>query len=890
MKKNKTTLKKTYSKIAILLIIILLFILIFKVLSDGFRINSLSIAGIKIDGLYLKLNEKLILEIDNINIGGISRSKDSKPINMKDIERTIRRTIWIASFFEKLNISNIQYIDDKSSIYFDGNQYKINVPQALAVFRLRDDKNDIFLDIDKLEIKKQNIDVKGSILYTKDDGIFAFDLSSFINKKDDNIINIKGQTDFEYLNIVLDTTNLESILVLAPYIKMLDLDVYEWMYQKVHYDHVRVDKAYLVINDLHSRHLQRDIVKNLYASGVVENVALEIDSTLLPITSNKVDVVFNDGKLQFKAKDASYGGVIADNGLVELSKFLDKQTLLKLNIKSTQAILDSRILSILNYYDINIPVNQKDGYGDGYINLDILLPTKKLETKVSTNGYFRVQDSNVDIGNIELLIKQANIYIDTDSVIIADSYTQFKDILDSKVDLKIDTNKKIIDLIAVPTYFKVSKGDSNIIDFGNSDSIRTKIDFSKENIFVDFADHDAKIEINNTIKVAINDIGKLLPYAPILQMLDFKSGNMKLLINNENDIAINANLYNLNYPIYDLNAHKIQSLSINGMLENGILLLQDSANRFNVTIKTDSGNTSINANNIKVDVNEILESSIPLFANMRDENHISQDNKEHTKININVNNASIKLFNYDLNIDQGILQTTKNGFIGNAKYKNGVADIELDNKTIGIRANNFNDKFINQVFHKEVVQGGTFGLIGIYKDGKFLGDITMSNTSVKNMASLQNLLTLIDAIPSLVVFKLPGFSTSGYEIDNAKIRIGINDEFIALEKILIHGSSVDIEGEGVIDLIQEDINMQLTLSTMKSLSSILNKIPIFGYLLLGDDGKITTEVNVTGKMDNPYTELSLLEDTAKAPVNILKRIFSPFQLLVDELKEESQNK
>ena len=202
----------------------------------------------------------------------------------------------------------------------------------------------------------------------------------------------------------------------------------------------------------------------------------------------------------------------------------------------------------------------------------------------------------------------------------------------------------------------------------------------------------------------------------------------------------------------------------------------------------------------------------------------------------------------------------------------------------------FNDKFINQVFHKEVVQGGTFGLIGIYKDGKFLGDITMSNTSVKNMASLQNLLTLIDAIPSLVVFKLPGFSTSGYEIDNAKIRIGINDEFIALEKILIHGSSVDIEGEGVIDLIQEDINMQLTLSTMKSLSSILNKIPIFGYLLLGDDGKITTEVNVTGKMDNPNTELSLLEDTAKAPVNILKRIFSPFQLLVDELKEESQNK
>ncbi len=890
MKKNKTTLKKTYSKIAILLIIILLFILIFKILSDGFKINSLSIAGIKIDGLYLKLNEKFILEVDNVNIGGISRSKDTKPINIDDIERTIRRVIWVASFFEKLNIPNIQYADDKSSIYFDGNQYKIDVPQALAIFSLKDDNSDILLEINTIKIKKQNIDVKGDILYTKNDGIFAFDLSSFINNKNDNIINIKGQTDFKYLNIVLDTTTLDSISVLAPYIKALDLDVYEWMYKKASYNNIKINKAYLVIDDINSRNIQKEIVNNLYASGFVENVSLEIDSALLPITTNKVNIVFNNGKLQFKLKDASYGGVIADSGLVELSKFLDKQTLLKLNIKSTQAILDSRILSILNYYDINIPVTQNNGYGDGYINLDILLPTKKLETKVATNGYFRIQDSNISINNIELFIKQADVYIDTDFIIVANSYTQFKDILDSKVDLKIDTNNKIIDLVAVPTYFRVNKGNSSIIDFGNKNSINTKIDFSGKNIFIDFMDHDTKIEINNSIKITINDIGKLLPYVPMLQMLDFKYGSIELLINNEHDITINANLYNLNYPIYDLNENKIRSLNINGILENNNLLLQDSTNKFSITTKIDNGNTSIKANDIKVNINEILESKIPLFANMRDKKQIKQEDKDHTRITINANNTDIKLFNYNLHIDQGILQTTKNGFISNVKYKNGVADIELDEETIGIRANNFSDEFVNNVFKKEIVKGGTFGLIGIYKDNKFLGDITASNTSVKNMASLQNILTLIDAIPSLVVFKLPGFSTSGYEIDDAKIRIGINDEFVALEKILVHGSSVDIEGEGVIDLTQEDINMQLTLSTMKSLSSILNKIPIFGYLLLGEDGKITTEVNVTGKIDDPKTELSLLEDTAKAPVNILKRIFSPFQLLVDELKEESNNK
>ena len=889
MKKKKTTLKKTYSKIALLLIIILLFILFFKILSDGFRINSISFAGIKIDGLYLKLNEKLILDIDNIDISGIKRSTDSKPITMEDIENGVRRAIWLVSFFERLNIPNIQYANDYSSIYFDGKQYKINVPQAMAVFELNDNNGDIFIHIKTLKIKQQNIDVKGNILYVKSDGVFTFDLSSYINKKDDNIINIMGQTDFTHLNVVLDTTNLESISVLAPYIKALDLDVYDWMYERSKYEKVKVDFAYIVINNLKSKNIQQDIVDNLYASGVVENAALWIDSSLLPITTNLVEILFDKGKLSFKTNNASYGGVVADSGFVELSGFLEPQTLLKLNIQAKQAILDSRILGILNFYDITLPVTQKSGYGDGYINLDILLPTKKLETKVTTNGFFKIADSTIDISGVELFIKQTDLYIKENIIAIANAYTQFKDILDSKVDLVIDVDSKQIDLVAVPTYFNIHKKNHHLIDFENK-AIKTKIDFSKDDIFINFEDHNANIEINDFIKVNINDISTLLPYAPILQTLDLKNGNINLMIKNVNDMTIHANLYDLNYPVYSLDRTKIKALSISGALNNNHLLLQDSTNGLNASIDLKSGDITIKGNNLFVDIDEMLESKIPLFANMKDENQTNKDSAESTKITINATNTLLKLFEYEFDIDEGALQTTQNGFVSNARNKNGVANMKMDNNRIEIRANNFDDEFVNKIFNKEVVQGGTFGLLGIYKDDKFLGDITMSHTSIKNMASLQNILTLIDAIPSLVVFKLPGFSTSGYEIEDAKIRIGINSEFIALEKIAINGSSVDINGEGVIDLVQEDINLQLSISTMKSLSSILNKIPVVGYLLLGEDGKITTEVLVTGKINNPKTELSLLEDAAKAPVDILKRIFSPFQILVDELKKESQNK
>ncbi|RAX54094.1 hypothetical protein CCY99_05285 [Helicobacter sp. 16-1353] len=889
MIKNKATFRKTYSKIAVLLIIILLFLLIFKTLSDGIRINSLSIAGIKIDGLYLKLDKKLVLDIDNIDLGVIQIAKDSAPPSIADIANIVRRAIWVTSFFEHLDISNIQYANESSSIYFDGNQYKINIPYVLAAFKLKNDGDDIFLDIDTLKVKKEELDIKGRILYLKKGNIFAFDLESYINNRLDNTITFQGQTDFKHLNIVLDSTMLNSIDVLAPYIKVLDTNVYEWIYKKAKFDSVTINRAYLDIKNIQSNDIGKKIIDNLYASGLVENVSLKIEDELSPIVTKQVAIIFDKGKLSFKTHNASYDGVIVDSGQVDISNFVEKQLLLELNLTAKHAILDERILGILNYYGINIPVTQKDGFGDGFINLDILLPTHELGVVVKPNGFFKVVDSNIKVSGVDLFVKDANIYIEEDSVLIVDSYARFKDILDTKVDIMVDTLNKKIDLVANPSYFKLSdEKTADILDFSNQ-TINAKMDFSGDDFLVDFANYDIHIKANDSINVDINNISKILPYSPILKLLDINSGNIKLSIKDIENINLRATIENLNYPIYRLDGSKITAININGSITKDTISLNDSNHQIESSIDINSGDIELKAHNVAVDINEILDSKIPIFANMTNDSN-DNETKSYTNILINGTNIIIKLFGYNIHLDDGMLKTTQNGFISNGKNKNGIANLILDNGVMDIDANNFNDEFVNKMFNNEIVAGGTFGLVGIYKDSKFLGDITMANTSIKNMASLQNMLSFIDAIPSLVVFKLPGFSTSGYEVDNATIRIGINNEFIALENININGSSVDIDGEGVIDLKTKELNIDLSLSTMKSLSSILNKIPIIGYVLLGDDGKITTEVKVSGKIEDPKMELSLLEDTAKAPVNIIKRIFSPFQLLVDELKKESEEK
>lgn len=863
--------------------------MIFKTLSDGIKINSLSIAGIKIDGLYLKLDKKLVLDIDNIDLGKIQSSKDSTTPTITDMTNIIRRAIWLTSFFERLDISNIQYANESSSIYFDGEQYKIDVPYVLAAFRLKNDGDDIFLDIDTLKIKKEELDVKGRILYLKKGSIFAFDLESYINNRIDNTITFQGQTDFKRLTVALDSTMLNSIDVLAPYIRILDSDVYEWIYEKAKFDSVTINRAHLDLKNIKSRNIEQDIIDNLYANGLIENVSLKIEEELSPIITKQVAVTFDEGKLRFKTNNASYDGIIADSGQVDIMNFLDDQPLLKLNITSKKAILDERILGILSYYDIDIPVIQKDGFGDGFVNLDILLPTQDFEAIVKPNGFFKVVNSNVEVSGVDLFVKDANIYITEDSVLISDSYAQFKDILDTKVDIVIDTINKKIDLVANPSYFKLSGGNAgDILDFSNQ-NIQANMDFSSDDFLVNIEKYNVNIVANDMVNININDISKIIPYSPILNLLDITNGAVMLTTNDFKNINIKATIDNLNYPIYRLDNSKITSLNIDGVIAQNNISLNDKQNQLESSIDINSGDIELRANNVLVNINEILESKIPIFANMQKDNN-NLENTSSTNILINGTNIIISLFDYKINLSEGMLKTTRNGFISNGNNKNGIANIILDNGTMNINANNFNDEFINKMFGEEIVFGGTFGLAGIYKDNKFLGDIIMANTSIKNMASLQNMLSFIDAIPSLVVFKLPGFSTNGYEVENAKIRVGVNNEFIALEKINMNGSSVDIEGAGIVDLKTQDLNINLSLSTMKSLSSILNKIPIIGYLLLGEDGKITTEVKVSGKMEDPKMELSLLEDTAKAPVEILKRVFSPFQLLVDELKKESEEK
>ncbi len=887
-------------------------------LSDGFRIERISIANIKIDGLYLKLNKKLILEVKNIDLRNFKReSKDSKPPKISNIAQLVRYAVSLSSFFERLDLPLIQAKDEKYFVFFDGQSFKVDIPYILADFSLTSEVGDIMLDIQTLKVKNEDLDIKGRILYLERGGIFAFDLDSYINNRTDNMISFQGETNFKYLSVVLDSTRLESIDILAPYIKMLDDDVHEWMYERAEFSAITIKRAYLYTKTLDN--INKVVNDNLYASGILENVNLNFDDNLKHITAPEVAVIFDKGSLSFLVQNAEYGANMANNAnpsanqanvanpsanpknratkiskaAVELSGFFEPQTLLSIKLNLKDALLDSNVLEILKNYDIDIPVRQINGINSGRLTLNVLLPTGKLETKATAEGNIKVQNSLTNIAGIDTLIKDANIAINSDFVTINKAKVGISDILSGEVSLKVDTNHQKIDLNLNPSVFNIKSGDSEILRLSKV-PLKATMDFS-QNFSAKITPLDISVNAgeNGAINISAN-LSNLVPYAPILTLLDMKNGNIALKIpQNSDSILLNAKVDKLNYPLYYLNKNRVNSLQIEGTIKDNELNFIDKANKLKLKIALDEGDIDLNISDKFINIDEILASNIPLFKQMREDSGDSQKDSSKdspTNLLIEGNNLAFGLFNYDIPFDESMLKLTKNGFVANGKNKNGIANIILDSGTISVEANNFSADFVNAVFEKDIMDGGTFGVFGIYREGRFVGDISAFDTSVKEMATLQNILTFIDTIPSLVVFKLPGFSASGYEVEDAQVRVGIDSNYLAIENININGSSVDITGNGVVDLNTQDLNIRLELSTIKSLSSILNKIPIIGFLLLGEDGKITTDLTIKGTLQSPQTEISLLEDTAKAPINILKRVFSPFQVLIDELKKENNKR
>lgn len=106
-----------------------------------------------------------------------------------------------------------------------------------------------------------------------------------------------------------------------------------------------------------------------------------------------------------------------------------------------------------------------------------------------------------------------------------------------------------------------------------------------------------------------------------------------------------------------------------------------------------------------------------------------------------------------------------------------------------------------------------------------------------------------------------------------------------MDSYTLNSPELKIAGFARVNMINDSIAGTLTLKS--DLGSALGKVPMVGYILLGDDGSISTTVNLKGKLSDPIVETAIAKEIVTAPFNILKRTITyPFLWMIPDEREK----
>ncbi len=218
----------------------------------------------------------------------------------------------------------------------------------------------------------------------------------------------------------------------------------------------------------------------------------------------------------------------------------------------------------------------------------------------------------------------------------------------------------------------------------------------------------------------------------------------------------------------------------------------------------------------------------------------------------------------------------------------GSAKLEVEKNIFQLDGKGFGEVFVSNLFKSSQFKGGNFSFLAGGELSNFDGVIKFEDTTIRNYILLNNLLAFINTIPALVTFSIPQYSKSGFRVNEAYADLSYKDKVVSIRAIKVDGKEMDIFGNGILDYNTDQINMELSVKTQAG--SNFGKIPLIGYILVGDDETAMTSFTLSGDLNDPKVKNKMAKDIVVAPFNIIKRTLElPFKILLPNVNKKDTN-
>ena len=606
-----------------------------------------------------------------------------------------------------------------------------------------------------------------------------------------------------------------------------------------------------------------------YGEFFVNDAQISINN--FSFDSKYAEVILNDSLIQIRNSDFKYKNMI--DSIVNLD--LDTTTLKSLgdvNIKSF-LIKNDNNESIINLKDKQTAIEL-----DFNNQVNISLKDLSTDIKVSDLIYVNIADLSKIYPYSKLLkdnsIKEGNI-----SLTIKDEKNINFEAFIKGLELPLQKNDKNIDSLEIIGKIENNKTIISSKDEDIKIEIGDKTDIFLRNIDVVL---DSKIQ-NSGLKqdMNINLINSKLKLDSDVYQIE----KAKIFIKNKN-IDFEADVKNLNLPIRK-NDTKIESLSLIGSIKNDL--------------------TSINTKNEDL-ILKLEKDYISLYVDGYDlhysSSEIGKDEESQSKyknIDMKGKNSNIILNEkYKFLTDDFDVRVRADNKYINLNYKQTNITFKEKDKKIDIFSNNISDEFVNTIFNKQIFEGGNLMLHANGNINNLNGKLIIEDSNIKDLAILNNLLLFIHTSPALInpLLAIPsvvgmatnsGFNVMAYKIVNGSMDFNYSKEkeLLDIKKLVTVGNGIDFDGYGKVDLNTMMLSSNIKLIFLKDYSKIVGVIPVINYVLLGDNNRVETEVNLNGKIEDPEVSTNLTKDTLSVPVNIGKRILNSPSMLLDFIKDRT---
>ncbi len=828
---------KTISKIekiilSTFLATIVLLLLGYFFLSEGVEIRSLHLLGLDIKKLYLKLDKKLIVRAKKIQI-----SPSKKGAHLK-LDPYLWMINTLPKIFQTIDIEDISWHHKYHlSLHYRNGTFTLLSKEFTLRFSLWMDEN-LILTIQQLSLPRYNLLLTGKAVIRHSD----FDF-----KGKYRIEGIEGslqlQKDGKVLSYALrsgtfSNQNLAKLFLHIP----VDPLIKEWSYQRIK---GRDYKLHYLKGQWHIG-TPFDL-RSVEALATAKDVKVHFNDSLSPAFIKKVALHLAKDNLYFKLFGPRYLDKNLQGSKVTIYHVGKRGSYLLLHIQTTSPF-DEKIKRLLAAYHVHIPITQKQGVLQANVDLRIIF--KNFSTDV--RGTFHTRDSLITIQGLDLYLQKALFKIHNDQVIVRPSLVQIRPILTSGVYGTIDIAK--------------SKGDFHLdnadlhIDQGFPILLAKDI---KEHMLLDLAHSKAHLVYFDTdilfdrIKtIQVHHLKKLIPFSPLLQKLAPLEGSLEVRLTPSIDFL--AKIEKPNDLCYK-NNHPITNFTITGHIapRPRIRINDCAAIVVDHTLSATIENVWIKLP--KLDSNSSQTIKKPLKLHFK---HVTFFHKNHL-----------------IPLDDALIYIKSKAVTLRGRYQKGSIQGSLREGDIELRAKHLGSTFVNKLLGKKIVQGGSFDLEAKGKKDNFHGILTFHDTTIEKLKLINNLFATINTIPALVTLHNPGFSSQGLFVKNGAIEFRYHKGHLLIKRLHITSYSLEFDGFGSIDLEHNTIQMNLWLKTLKSLTNIVSKIPIAGYILLGKDGSIAISLEVNGSLEDPKVTTHATKDAIKAPFNIIKRTLTlPFKL------------